>query len=308
MKKKGFTLIELLVVIAIIALLMGILMPALNQAKRLAERLVCGANLKGLGNAMHVYAADNKEDFPQAGPPGPPVCVWSTNGVINRWWSSLENPGDDDQARIDAFTSRQEGVAATVTSSLYLLVRYASVTPSQFVCKGDGAQAFKIPPGPHPGAMLSFEDGWDFGGDMRSGDRPPGMCNSYAYNMPYFYDPPVDGEVLAGSLVINDSFNPGMAVLADRNPHLDNRVVQPEAGTNSAAHQGKGQSVLYKDGSREWREEVTSGLSGDNIYTRGGDYFRDGGTGGGDGPTGNGDGGPYGRKDSYLVSETNFQQ
>ncbi len=82
--------------------------------------------------------------------------------------------------------------------------------------------------------------------------------------------------------------------------------IEPDVDENSTAHQGKGQSVLYKDGSREWRDEVDYGIGGDNIYTYGGDHLRDGGTPDGDSPVGNGDGGPYGKKDSYLVSEQNF--
>jgi len=63
MKKKGFTLIELLVVIAIIAMLMAILMPALSKVKKIAQRVVCGTNLKGLGTAQTVYANDYDDDY-----------------------------------------------------------------------------------------------------------------------------------------------------------------------------------------------------------------------------------------------------
>jgi prepilin-type N-terminal cleavage/methylation domain-containing protein/prepilin-type processing-associated H-X9-DG protein len=57
--KKGFTLIELLVVIAIIAILMAILMPALNRVKEQGKRIVCESNLKNLSLAWIMYADDN---------------------------------------------------------------------------------------------------------------------------------------------------------------------------------------------------------------------------------------------------------
>ena len=62
MKKYGaFTLIELLVVIAVIAVLMGILMPALSRAREMAKRSVCASNLKGLTLAWMMYADDNED-------------------------------------------------------------------------------------------------------------------------------------------------------------------------------------------------------------------------------------------------------
>ncbi|MDH7598191.1 MAG: prepilin-type N-terminal cleavage/methylation domain-containing protein [Sedimentisphaerales bacterium] len=67
MNRRGFTLVELLVVIAIIALLMGILMPALARVRMLAYRLTCGTNLSGLGKAMMLYANDFDGELPKAG-------------------------------------------------------------------------------------------------------------------------------------------------------------------------------------------------------------------------------------------------
>jgi len=62
--KTGFTLIELLVVIAIIALLLGILTPALSKVKRSAQTLICATNLKNYSPALNMYAGENDDRAP----------------------------------------------------------------------------------------------------------------------------------------------------------------------------------------------------------------------------------------------------
>ena len=250
MKKKGFTLVELLVVIAIIALLMGILMPALARVRQIAFRMVCGTNLSGIGKAMLLYSNDYDDELPRSGGRN------STWGPITNWQAAN---------RFAAYNVATNGTGGTgsITSCFYLLVKYAEVTPKSFVCKGDsGTSEFK--PANYNAGAFDLIDLWDFGPAANATEH----C-SYSYHMPF------------GLYALTTSAEPGLAVAADRNPFMPSPMGEPKlislfiVGSgregikfgNAMQHQDDGQNVLFLDSHVNFEKVPYCGINDDNIYT-----------------------------------------
>jgi prepilin-type N-terminal cleavage/methylation domain-containing protein len=269
-KKKGFTLIELLVVIAIIAMLLAILMPALNKVKKIAMRVVCGTNLKGLGTAQNVYANDYNDQWTKQG-----------SNPANTW--GLFTPGWDDPAK--------DWKAATIQSMgthLYLLVREADVSPKSFVCPASDQRAYDGKQDPSKTTNLDLVELWDFGNQVVSGleDTGPRNCVSYSLQNPW------------GSRGASGTQSAQFAAMADKSPFFDNKLRDISDGgwgaetymdyarfigeywdtaitvqkyeiqsANAHPHDRDGQNVLFADGHNEYTKESDVGIRHDNIYT-----------------------------------------
>lgn len=97
-----------------------------------AVRQACAKNLSSLGKAMLIYANDYEDEFPKAG------------GLANEWVPTVPNwRSPTRQKAFDMSIDRTGGSTVfptgktTVTSSLYLLVKYAEVAPGKFVCPSE---------------------------------------------------------------------------------------------------------------------------------------------------------------------------
>jgi prepilin-type N-terminal cleavage/methylation domain-containing protein len=280
MRRKGFTLVELLVVIAIIALLMSILMPALAQVRRLAQRIICATHLSAIGKAMLVYAEDNEQDFPRS---GGRLSTLSNTGKINNWHALTGNPSP----QAGAFGGTADQIAS-VTSCFFLLIKYSDGIPKIFNCAGDlNARVFDLSDWTGAGggttALTDIRDAWDFG-NGQEGTLWPGQYVSYSYHMPFNW---IDGGNSV-CFALRSSESAASPVCSERNPYLDINaksyldahgtqekpvkwdnsigVIDVDKVRNAATHQREGQNVLYVDAHVEFESSPSCGVQNDLIW------------------------------------------
>lgn len=91
--KRGFTLVELLVTIGIIALLIGILLPAVTRMRQNALSVKCKAQLRDIGIALNFYSQQNRGVIYPIGPLDPKTGRWETLGCEPQWETMFPNPG-----------------------------------------------------------------------------------------------------------------------------------------------------------------------------------------------------------------------
>jgi prepilin-type N-terminal cleavage/methylation domain-containing protein len=113
-RRVGFTLVELLVVIGIIALLISILLPALNRARDSAATIKCLATMRNLGQATLLYANDYKQTLPPAYYEGGQATSSGNNAVnddagprVFTWWSLVRKFMRGKSANLDNSAAEQ---------------------------------------------------------------------------------------------------------------------------------------------------------------------------------------------------------
>ena len=234
---QGFTLVELLVVIGIIALLISILLPALNAAKERANRVKCASNLRQIGQGLLLYANDNKGQYPRV--------RYQIGAAPNAF------TGGGTLTVPDPFGPQVQ--VNDVTACLFLLIRNADLNPEVFVCPSSNQDKDTL-----NGLPAASRANFTSSNNL-----------SYSYAQPY-----PDATAVGLGYKMNSSVVADFAIAGDRNDAdltaaasvTENSPATEQKKLNSRNHEGEGQNVLYNDGHCEWYNTAWVGANKDCIF------------------------------------------
>jgi prepilin-type N-terminal cleavage/methylation domain-containing protein/prepilin-type processing-associated H-X9-DG protein len=238
--RRAFSMIELLVVIGIITLLIGIIVPTMGKVREKSYINRCAANLQQIGEALAIYAHDNKGAFPRTTyVPGAPLHAGTGPTAVDPF--ALDGPSAND-----------------TTAAIYLLMRTQKLPPEIFRCPYVNTELAQADPlAEH--ARSNFVD--------------------YHRNLGYsFANPYPDSAAVASGYMWGSKLPAEFVIAADLNPGIDGErddVNLPTldsnprdmAMANSNNHGKDGQNVLFADGHVAFEDTAFCGIDNDNIYT-----------------------------------------
>jgi prepilin-type N-terminal cleavage/methylation domain-containing protein/prepilin-type processing-associated H-X9-DG protein len=288
-RRSGFTLIELLVVIAIIAILIGLLLPAVQRVREAASRSQCANNLKQIGLALHNYHDHNKTFPPGYYDSG----TWPSDDVGTGWgWAAylLPEMEQGDLYKLIHFNLNvgDPSPAITTARTTFLPIfwcpsdvrletfsitdggmkTWALAQGSYVACNGnDGVDDNTTPP--HTGAFIRAQHGF------RTADITDGLSTTFFVGERCTT---MSIATWAGALTnaqvpsVRDPTSASGAsalVLGHCGPHLPNDSIVTDADAMSSAHPG-GVQFLFGDGSVKRIDATITQTVYDALATRAG--------------------------------------